>query len=88
MAWQKGKLLWIRTGREEGGTVFVLRKSLGTAVARNRLRRRLRHICREMPGERGSLVVFAQPASVNSSFAQLRDELTALLSGRTAVRSR
>jgi ribonuclease P protein component len=80
MPWTKGSLLWIRAGRERSGAVFVIRKSLGNAVFRNRLRRRLRHICRELPRPaETSLVVFAQPAARATSFDELRTELTRLV---------
>ena len=80
MPWSKGSLLWIRRGRTPSGTVFVLRKSLGTAVLRNRLRRRLRHICRDLPSPAGrGLVVLVRPAAAESSFTALRAELTGLL---------
>lgn len=81
MPWSKGSLLWIRRGQTPSlGAVFVLRKSLGTAVLRNKLRRRLRHICRHLPtsAARG-LVVLAQPPATQSSFTALRTELTRLL---------
>lgn len=81
MPWTRGSLLWVRTGRESTGTVFVLRKSIGTAVARNRLKRRLRSICRDHPlAAVGSLVVLAQPSAANATFEKLRDELARLLS--------
>lgn len=81
MPWSKGSLLWIRRGQTpSSGAVFVLRKSLGTSVLRNKLRRRLRHICRHLPtsASRG-LVVLAQPPATQSSFCALRTELTRLL---------
>lgn len=81
MPWSKGPLLWIRRGRApSSGAVFVLRKSLGTAVLRNKLRRRLRHICRHLPSSATQgLVVLAQPPAAQSSFAALRTELTRLV---------
>lgn len=81
MPWSKGSLLWIRRGRAPSSApVFVLRKSLGTAVLRNRLRRRLRHICRHLPASAArGLVVLAQPPAARSSFAALCTELTRLV---------
>ncbi|MBM2812550.1 MAG: Ribonuclease protein component [Chloroflexi bacterium] len=82
MPWTKGHLVWVRVGRESTGVILVLRKSLGSAVVRNRLKRRLRHICRDLPRRSPtvSLVVFAQPAAASVAFGQLRDELTHLFS--------
>ena len=81
MPWSKGSLLWIRRGRPpSSGPVFVLRKSLGTAVLRNKLRRRLRHICRHLPTSASEgLVILAQPVAAQSSFAALRTELARLV---------
>ena len=80
MPWAKGSLLWIRRGRTPSGVVFVLRRSLGNAVRRNRLRRRLRHICRELPSPvAAGLVVLALPSAPESSFTALRTELTGLV---------
>ena len=80
MPWTKGQLLWVRPGREPGSVIFVLRKRLGNAVRRNRLKRRLRHVCRELklPAQEG-LIVLAQPSATTSSFRRLRDELTGLV---------
>lgn len=80
MPWTKGTLLWIREGREADGVIFVLRKRLGTAVRRNRLKRRLRHAARDLalPASR-SIVVLAQRGAVAASFAGLRHELARLL---------
>ncbi|HJP33774.1 MAG TPA: ribonuclease P protein component [Candidatus Latescibacteria bacterium] len=85
MPWTKGQLLWVRTGREPGGVVFVLRKRLGKAVLRNRLKRRLRHACRELelPAE-DSLVVLAQAPAAHSSFQRLREELAHLVASLQA----
>lgn len=80
MAWIRGDLLWIRQGRETSGLVLVTRKALGTAVCRNRLKRRLRHIYRECGTIDGCLVVLSRPACVASSFAVLREEYSCLVS--------
>jgi ribonuclease P protein component len=80
MPWTKGQLLWVRVGREPGGIILVMRKRLGKAVLRNRLKRRLRHACRELalPAEE-NLVVLAQQPATTSSFLRLRDELKCLV---------
>ena len=79
MPWTKGSLLWVRRAREPSGVVFVLRKSLGTAVLRNRIRRRLRHICRHLSLTSDRLVVLVLPSASNSSFSALHAELTRLV---------
>jgi len=64
---------------------FTVSKAVGTAVERNRVRRRLRHLVREhlvlldgLPG-RAALVVRAQPASVQTSYADLGGDLARCL---------
>ena len=85
MPWTRGQLLWVRAGREPRGVIFVLRKHLGKAVWRNRLKRRLRHICRELdlPAQE-CLIVLAQPSAICASFQRLREELTRLVACRRA----
>ena len=62
---------------------FVVSKAVGNAVARNRVKRRLRHLTREhlegLPG-RGVLVVRALPASAAASYAELEQDLVRGLS--------
>ena len=64
---------------------FALNRALGTAVTRNRLRRRLRALLREMssslPG--GLLLIGATPRAVELTFDQLRTELQQLLEKAT-----
>ena len=64
---------------------FTVSKAVGTAVVRNRVRRRLRHLVREhlalldgLPG-RAALVVRAQPASAQTSYAELGGDLARCL---------
>jgi ribonuclease P protein component len=66
-------------GRESGGLVLVMRKSLGTAVLRNRLKRRLRAAKLECPPISGSVVVLPQPAAARAPYRDLREELAGLL---------
>lgn len=56
---------------------FVTPKHIGTAVVRNRVRRRLRDIVRTAQLRLGSglwLVVVARPYAANASYDQLKDE--------------
>ncbi|WP_125568510.1 ribonuclease P protein component [Nocardioides baekrokdamisoli] len=80
------------TGEADAARVgFVTSKAVGSAVARNRVKRRLRELARTEldslpPGSR--LVVRAQPASGASSYEELRGEFRRCLdrvlsSGRT-----
>ena len=80
MSWTRGKIIWIRPGRESSGVIFVLRKSLGTAVKRNRLKRRLRHICSFFDFSNHSLVILPQPGAGDVSFTCLKQEMDMLLS--------
>lgn len=80
MGWIKGKELWVRSGREKSGIVFVVRRTLGTAVVRNRLKRRLRSICQELEPLRCSLVILPQPSATETPFHTLQEELKGLVS--------
>lgn len=67
--------------REESGpgrVGFVVSKSVGPAVSRNRVKRRLRHLMRERVGtlvDGSLLVVRAQPDAAGASYRDLGDEL-------------
>lgn len=67
---------------------FALGRALGPAVTRNRLRRRLRAICRtltaagELPP--GLLLIGASPAAVELTYAQLDTELRSIVRTLTA----
>ncbi len=80
MGWIRGPDLWVRDGREPGGVVFVIRKALGNAVVRNRLKRRLRHILRDLDAPmKGSVVLLARPSAARQSFAVLHQQVDQLL---------
>jgi ribonuclease P protein component len=69
-----------RTGHARAG--FVVSKAVGNAVVRNRVRRRLRHLCADRLGglPAGSiLVVRALPAAAEADSALLGRELDAAL---------
>jgi ribonuclease P protein component len=64
-------------------------RRVGTAVVRNRVRRRIREILRawERPdGARCDILIVARPASATASFADLRAALIRLLSQATTTR--
>lgn len=56
-------------------------RSVGPAVVRNRVRRRLREILRAMPidGQPRDILVVCRPAAAGAGFAELRDTVTRLL---------
>ena len=61
---------------------FVVSRSVGGAVVRNRVRRRLRHLVRERLVElpaASMVVVRANPAAAGASYAELRDDLARCL---------
>ena len=75
--------LLVRPGRDEPARVgFVVSRAVGTAVVRNRVRRRLRHLARgylgSLPG--GSLlVVRANPRAATARQADLAADLDLVL---------
>lgn len=75
-------LRWRRTDRAETRVGFSTPRSLGGAVERNRVRRRLRQIVRERLGEIGNgydLVLIARRGAAEASYAELRTAATTLL---------
>lgn len=75
--------LLIYRKREPGPRVgFCVSKKLGPAVTRNRVRRRLREVCRGQLtnlSPRWDLVILAKPAAVTASFQQLQKTFEELL---------
>lgn len=74
-------LVWVETGREELEVAIAAGKKLGTAVQRNKLRRRvkaaLRELCRDPQGTlcQGAYLVIARPEASEYGFSQLRESL-------------
>ena len=75
--------LWVDPDADRGPVQvgFTVSKAVGNAVARNRVKRRLRHLAREhlvalegLPG-RAALVVRALPAAAEASYATLGADL-------------
>jgi ribonuclease P protein component len=72
----------LRTGRPETRIGLSTPKSLGGAVQRNRVRRRLRELIRERieaVGAGWDLLVIARPEAGAASYAELRDAVRSLM---------
>jgi len=75
-------LRWMRTDRGETRIGMSTPRTLGGAVQRNRVRRRLRELIRERLGRIGpgwDLLLIARPAAATASFGELGEALDALL---------
>jgi ribonuclease P protein component len=75
-------LRWMRTDRSETRIGMSTPRTLGGAVQRNRVRRRLRELIRERLGRIGpgwDLLLIARPAAANASYAELGAAIDALL---------
>lgn len=73
-------VIHLERGRRDTRIGFIVSKAVGTAVVRNRVKRRLRHICREVCLEEGShLVVRALPATARASSRKLRCDVQGAL---------
>jgi ribonuclease P protein component len=78
---ERGKLIVLGTMKDNAETSFragfVTPKHIGNAVARNRVRRRLRDIVRTQQRQLSPgfwIVVVARPYAVNASYEELKDE--------------
>jgi len=72
----------LRTDRTETRVGLSTPRSLGGAVQRNRVRRRLRELVRERHGSIGAgwdLLIIARPEAAQTSHAELRAALGSLL---------
>ena len=82
----RGKSLLIAyTEREDGGlrVAFLTAKALGSAVRRNRQRRRVREACRSLwpaiAARPADLVFMALPSTAKTGFGALQQEMEAIL---------
>lgn len=70
--------LWHGDGSDPARVGFVVSKAVGPAVVRNRVKRRLRHLARELlrdlPGS-AVLVVRANPAAAEATYQELGADL-------------
>lgn len=80
---QDGGLLAVRAlpnGLEEVRLGFNIGKKIGSAVDRNRVRRRLRHIVRQLgPSPGYDIVLIAKPRTGSAPYSQLKSETEVLL---------
>ena len=78
-----GRLIAVRSVPNEkplSRYAYAISKRVGTAVVRNKVRRRLREALRSLPIREGfDLVITVRPASAPASFQELRTELALLL---------
>jgi ribonuclease P protein component len=75
-------LRWMRTERGETRVGMSTPRTLGGAVQRNRVRRRLRELIRERLGRIGpgwDMLLIARPAAANASHAELGAAIDTLL---------
>jgi len=75
-------LRWMRTDRDEARVGLSTPRTVGGAVQRNRVRRRLRSLLRERIGRIGpgwDLLLIARPAAGDASQAELGEAIDALL---------
>jgi ribonuclease P protein component len=68
-----------RAGPDEARVAFSVSRSVGPAVVRNRLRRRLRALWRDHEPAPGDYLILTAPPATRLSFAELGDRLQAAL---------
>ncbi len=81
-SWTNGFLVLRASANGLGSTRygFITSKRLGSAVIRNRLRRRLREIMRTMPLKTGwDIVLIGRPKAAETDFSRLKKAVKALL---------
>lgn len=78
-------LVYLDDGRDEVRVAYAMTKRIGTAVVRNRLRRRLRAVVAEVerqgtpPLPRGALLISAGPEASRRRPDELRNDVASLL---------
>ena len=77
--WTQGRLLWVKRSQSDSGLVLVVQRRLGTAVARNRVKRRLRRLAQPYRSEHCGLVVMARAGAPAARFADLAAEFQSLV---------
>ena len=78
-----------RTTEQPARVGFVVSRSVGSAVARNRVTRRLRSVCRERLSQlEGDVVVRALPAAAAAKHSDLVSDLNSCLRRAGATPSR
>jgi ribonuclease P protein component len=78
---------FVANGRDHDRFGISTGRRLGGAVRRNRVRRRVREILRQLPNDTGhgwDILIVARPAAVDASFAELGSAIERLLD---AIRS-
>jgi ribonuclease P protein component len=82
---------FVANGRDHDRFGISTGRRLGGAVRRNRVRRRVREILRQVPNDTGhgwDILIVARPAAVDASFGELRSALQRLLDAiRSSVKS-
>jgi len=79
VAWVRGSLLWAKRSASDPGVTAVVRRRLGNAVARNRIKRRLRRIAATSPLESVGIVLLPQKAAMSAVYSDLMAEYERLL---------
>lgn len=78
-------IVYILSGPQEGSRVgFIVKKSIGKAVQRNKIKRRLREIWRLKGRElttASDVVILAKKEITEASFEEIEEELVRLLEG-------
>ena len=85
-------ILYLLSGDQENNRVgFIVKKSIGKAVQRNKIKRRLREIWRLKGKEiiTGSdIIILAKKEILEASFAEIEQEVVRLLEGNNLNRTR
>ena len=66
-------------GTDRPQVAYAIGRPVGTAVVRNRTRRRLRAAVAELAPSPGTYLIGATPAAASASYAELRDDLAGAL---------